>query len=113
MPANTLIGVNENNWKKYGKNFNQPAFENIYGGPDFNIDTNVIVEFDLQSALTNPSLSYGLHHLQEMIHENVKEGESCQFDMEGAIISVNGLKNVIKDNIYVKNPEMELDLEIL
>lgn len=110
-PANFLFGITDENWRKYEKYYNQSKFEDVY--IPYRIDTNVIVEFNIRSALSNPNLSIGLNNLPPLINENVQPEETCKFSMEDAIISVNGLENIIDKNIIANNPKFDMELEIL
>jgi hypothetical protein len=111
QPANFLFGITDENWKKYSKYYNQIKFGDVY--ITYKMDTNVVIEFNIRSALSNPNLSVGLNNLHQLINENVQIGETCQFAMEDSIISVNGLKNVIDQNIVVNNPTFDMELEII
>jgi GT2 family glycosyltransferase len=117
-PANFLFGINEQNWNKYGKYYNQTKFEDVYGGKmwqgiDFQVDTDVVVQFNIQSALSNPILSLGLNNLQQILHDSISEGDTGTFTMENIVVTVNRFRNVIRDNIYVSNPKFDMELEIL
>ena len=111
QPANFLFGITDENWEKYGKYYNQVKFGDVY--IPYSMDTNVVIEFNIRSALSNPNLSVGLNNLHQLINENAQSGETCQFAMEDAVISVNGLENVIDKNIIVNNPKFDMELEIL
>lgn len=110
IPANTLIGVSDENWSKYGKFFNQSKFEDIFVD---NVDSNVVMELDIQEMKSNSTLNNGVANLQAILHDNVELGDNCQFEMEGQLITVNGLRDVIGDNIVVNNPKFDMDIEVL
>jgi hypothetical protein len=111
-PANFLFGISDVNWEKYGSWYNQTKFEDVYSTGDISVEF-IKAEFSLRSALLNPNMSVGITNIQQILHNSVQPDETGTFDMEGVRVTIKELKNVITENIRVKNPTYEMELEIL
>jgi GT2 family glycosyltransferase len=111
-PANFLFGISDDDWSKYGKYYSQTKFEDVYCTGDIPAEF-IRVDFSIKSALFNSNLSVGITNIQSILNDNVRPGETGTFDMAGAQVTVNQLKNTITDNIYIQNPKYDMELEIL
>lgn len=110
-PANILLGIQTEQWNDYKKNHRTWEFEDIFTSEKIKND-DVIIDFDLN--LLDQNTANCLFNIQEILKNSLSEGSSGEFSLLDTInVAVYNIKNRLRENIYVKNPDLNVNLEFL
>ena len=112
-PGNILRAISDDDWKKYGKYYDQPKFENIFK-LNTPVDDDIIVNMDMRDVVRDRESADALKNLQEILHGAFSESDDVgEFELAKLKVQVNKIRNVIDENIYSKNTEYVFDVDIL
>jgi len=110
-PANILLGIQTEQWNDYKKNYRTWEFEDIFASDEIRND-DVIIDFDLN--LLDQNTANCLCNIQEILNNSLTEGSSGKFTLLDNInVTVCNIKNRLYENVIVKNPDLNVNLEFL
>ena len=110
-PANILLGIQTDQWIDYKKNHRTWEFEDIFASDEIRND-DVIIDFDLN--LLDQDTANCLCNIQEILNNSLTEGSSGKFTLLDNInVTVCNIKNRLYENVIVKNPDLNVNLEFL
>ena len=110
-PANILLGIQTDQWNDYKKNHRTWEFEDIFTSNKIKND-DVIVDVDLN--LLDQNMTNCLFNIQEILNNSISEGSSGEFSLlDNMNVTVCNMKNRLSENIFVKNPDLNVNLEFL
>ena len=109
VPANTLYRYKREDWEAHKNIFNVLEADQIYRNTPI-MDRDVIVHVDLPSFLQNKETQNALAQINDILHDSLEEGDSGDFEVNGINIHVKELRNRIRENIYVHNPKLDVEL---
>ena len=110
-PANILLGMHTDQWNDYKKNHRTWEFEDIFTSDKIKND-DVIIDVDLN--LLDQNMTNCLFNIQEILNNSLSEGSSGEFSLLDNInVTVCNIKNRLYENVIVKNPDLNVNLEFL
>lgn len=99
--ANSLLNINDEVWSEYSYMYNSCNLNKIEEGQSINDD--IVIKFDLRQ-INNTNFNNFICNIQHIIHQTNDFG-SFSYDIFS--IDIRKKNNLIKDKIFVKNPDIK------
>jgi GT2 family glycosyltransferase len=107
---NLRAHIDISDWKKYSYLYRKDGGK-FNKTPTSIENDDIILNLDLN--MVDQNIYNNLSNLQDILHSSLNEGDTGEYELDGLNIKVNNFRNRICDNIYCKNPPIDLKFNIL